>query len=106
MTINECRIINQYTKNKIKLKDCLRKKFGNIKQRTLDYKLILLKHDLKAKLEKMKHHRNNRNKMSKQKICLQSKICIYHSMKGNTMKIKNMPTMDDIQAFQKRLTGN
>lgn len=58
MTINECRIINQYTKNKIKLKDCLRKKFGNIKQRTLDYKLILLEHDLKANLEKMKHHRN------------------------------------------------
>ena len=49
MTINECKIKNQYTEKQIKLKDCLRKKFGDIKQATLDYKLILLKHGLKAK---------------------------------------------------------
>ena len=58
MTINECKIKNQYTKKQTKLKDRLRKKFGDIKQTTLDYKLALLKHDLKAKSEKMKHHRN------------------------------------------------
>ena len=47
MTVYECRIKNQYTEKQIKLKDRLRKKIGNIKQTTLDYKLILLKHDLK-----------------------------------------------------------
>ena len=55
MTITECRMKNQYTK---KQKDRLRKKFGDIKDTTLDYKLIFLKHDLKAKSEKMKPHRN------------------------------------------------
>ena len=47
MTVYEYRIKNQYTEKQIKLKDRLRKKIGNIKQTTLDYKLILLKHDLK-----------------------------------------------------------
>ena len=47
MTVYECRTKNQYTEKQIKLKDRLRKKIGNIKQTTLDYKLILLKHDLK-----------------------------------------------------------
>ena len=42
----------------IKMKDRLRKRFGDIKQATLDYRLILLKHDLKTKSEKMKHNRN------------------------------------------------
>ena len=58
MTINECKIKNQYSKKQIKMKDCLRKRFGDIKQATLDYRLILLKHDLKTKSEKMKHNRN------------------------------------------------
>ena len=43
------------TNKQIRMKDHLRKKLGNIKQTTLDYKLILLKHDLKAKAAKMKH---------------------------------------------------
>ena len=58
MTINECKLKNQYTKKQIKLKAHVRKKFGKINQAFLDHKLILLKHDLKAKSEKMKHHRN------------------------------------------------
>ena len=99
MTINECKIKSQYTKKQIKLKDRLRKKFGDIKQTTLDYKLILLKHDLKRKSEKMKHHAN----MIKTKP-LNSKFAYdpkseYHSMKGNTIEVKDMPTKDDIQAF-------
>ena len=49
---------------KIKLKDRLRKKFGDTKQTALDYKLILLKYDLNTTSEKIKHQR------SKQKICL------------------------------------
>ena len=53
MTINESKIKNQYTKKETKLKDHLRQKFGGIKQKTFDYQLILLKHGLKAKSEKM-----------------------------------------------------
>ena len=64
ISINDCRRENQYAKEKIKLKDRLRKKFGDIKQTALDYKLILLKYDLNTTSEKMKHQR------SKQKICL------------------------------------
>ena len=90
---------SQYTKKQIKLKDRLRKKFGDIKQTTLDYKLILLKHDLKHKLEKMKHHTN----MIKTKTLNRKFACDpkseYHSMKGNTIEVKDMPTKDDIQAF-------
>ena len=64
ISINECRRKNQYAKKKIKLKDRLRKKFGDTKQTALDYKLILLKYDLNTTSEKIKHQR------SKQKICL------------------------------------
>ena len=103
MTINECRIKNQYTKKQIKLKDRLRKKFGNIKQTTLDYKLILLKHDLKAKAEKMKHHRNMiETKRLNRKFACDPKS-VYRSMKGNTIEVKDMPTKDDIQAFWKSI---
>ena len=35
ITIKECRIKNQHTKKQIKLKDRLRRKFGDIKQATL-----------------------------------------------------------------------
>ena len=103
MTINECKIKNQYTKKQTKLKDRLRKKFGDIKQTTLDYILVLLKHDLKAKSEKMKHHRN----MIETKCLNRKFVCdpksVYRSMKGNTIEVKDMPNKDDIQAFWKSI---
>ena len=75
------------------------KKFGDIKQATLDYKLIFLKHDLKAKAEKVKHHRN----MIETKCLNRKSAChpksAYYSMKGNTIKVKDMLTKDDTQAF-------
>ena len=80
MTINECKIKNQYTEKQIKLKDCLRKKFGDIKQATLDYKLILLKHDLKAKSEKIKHCRNQWLKLiSYSKEHLEEHVALLHT---------------------------
>ena len=94
MTINECRIKNQYTKKQIK-------KFGNIKQTTLDYKLILLKHDMKAKGEKMKHHKNMIETKRLNKKFAGDPKSVYRSMKGNTIEAKDIPTKDDIQAFWK-----
>ena len=103
MTINECRIKNQYTKKQIKLKDRLRKKFGDIKQKRLYHKLILLKDDQKAKSEKMKHHRS-----MIETECLNRKFAFdpkpaYNSMRGNTIEVKDIPTMDDIHAFWKSI---
>ena len=103
MTINECRIKNQYTKKQIKLKDCLRKKFGDIKQITLDYKLILLKHDLKAKAEKMKHHRNMIETKRLDRKFVRNPKSVYRSMKGNNIEVKDMPSKYDIQAFWKSI---
>ena len=103
ITIKECRIKNQYTKKQIKLKDCLRKKIGDIKQTTLDYKLILLKHDLKAKSKKIKHNENMiETKRLNRKFACNPKS-VYHSMKRNITEVKDMPTKDDIQAFWKSI---
>ena len=102
MTINKCRIKSQYTKKQIKLKDRRRKKFVDIKQTILDYKLILLKHDLKAKAEKIKHHRNIETKVLNRKCACDPKS-VYRSMKGNTIKVKDMPNKDDIKAFWKSI---
>ena len=75
------------------------KKFGDIKQATLDYRLIFLKHDLKAKSEKVKHHRNMiETKRLNRKFACHPKS-VYCLMKGNTIEVKDMPTKDDTQAF-------
>ena len=103
INIKECRIKNQYTRKQIKLKDRLRKKFGDIKQTTLDYKLILLKHDLKAKSEKMKHHKNMIERKRLNRKFAYGPKSVYRSMKGNTIEVKDMPTKDDIQAFWKSI---
>ena len=67
------------------------------------YKLILLKLDLKAKLEKMKHHKNMiETKHLNGKFASDPKS-VYRSMKGNTIEVKDMPTKDDIQAFWKSI---
>ena len=96
MTSNECKIKNQYTKKQTKLKYRLRKKFGDIKQTTLDYKLVLLKHDLQAKSEKMKHHRNmvETKRLNRKFVC--DPKSVYRSMKGSTIEVKDMPNKDDI----------
>ena len=99
ITIKECRIKNQYTKIQIKLKDCLRKKFGDIKQTSLDYKLV--KHDLKAKSEKMKHHKIMiETKHLNRKFACDPKSA-YHLMKGNTIKSKKCPLKMIFKLFGK-----
>ena len=81
------------------------KKFGDIKQTTLGYKLILLIHDLKAKSEKIKHHKNMiETKCLNRKFACHPKS-VYHSIKGKTIEVKDMPIKDDIQAFWKSISN-
>ena len=101
ITIKECRIKNHYTKIPIKLKDRLRKKFGDIKQTSLDYKLILLKHDLKANSEKTKHHKIMiETKRLNRKFACDPKSA-YYLMKGNTIKSKKCPLKMIFKLFGK-----
>ena len=53
--------------------------------------------------EKMKHHKNMIEiKRLNRKFAYDPKS-VYHSMKGNTIEVKDMPTKDDIQAFWKSI---
>ena len=77
------------------------KKLGDIKQTTLGYKLILLKHDLKAKSEKIKHHKNMiETKCLNRKFACHPKS-VYHSIKGKTIKSKICPLRMIFKLFGK-----
>ena len=58
LTILDCKQTNQYTMKQLRIKNRLKKKFGNLKIKTLNYHICLLKHDLKAKSKKIRYHKN------------------------------------------------
>ena len=51
--INKCKITERFSKPQKTLRKRFRKKCGNAKQRTLDFKLNLLKQELKVTYEKL-----------------------------------------------------
>ena len=54
-TLINCKKSNTFTAHQLSLKNKFQKKYGNTKTRTLEYKLALLKHDLKATCTKFKY---------------------------------------------------
>ena len=54
-TLINCKKSNTFTAHQLSLKNKFQKKYGNTKTRTLEYKLALLKHDLKANCIKFKY---------------------------------------------------
>ena len=56
---------------------------------------------MKAKGEKMKHHKNMIETKRLNKKFAGDPKSVYRSMKGNTIKAKDIHTKDDIQAFWK-----
>ena len=53
-TVINCKKTKRFTKHQETLKENFRKKYGNTKQRTLNFKVTLLKQDLKATCKKLK----------------------------------------------------
>ena len=54
-TLINCIKFNAFTAHQLSLKNKFQKKYGNTNTRTLEYKLALLKHDLKATCTKFKY---------------------------------------------------
>ena len=61
-TVRNCKKTERFTKHQKTLRENFKKKYGNTKQRILDFKLTLLKQELKATCKKLKTQKKTMKK--------------------------------------------
>ena len=98
-----CKKSNTFTAHQLSLKNKFQKKYGNTKTRTPEYKLALLKHDLKApctifKYVKQKHQRKTINKTFSK-----DPKGVYRNFSGTKINVENLLNKDEIESFWKSI---
>ena len=81
----------------------LRKKYDNTKQKTLDFKLTLLKQDLKATCKKLKTQKTNHEKKSINCRFFNNLKGVYQDFKGSNIRSEKIPAKDEVQSFWKNI---
>jgi len=100
-TLIKCKYSNTFTDHQLNIKNKFQKKYGNTKTRTLEYKLAILKHDLKATCAKFKYSkRKHQRKVINKKFSRDPKG-VYRNFKGTKIKVQNLASKDEVQSFWK-----
>ena len=85
------------------MKENFRKKYGNTKQRTLDFKLTLLKQELKATCKKLKTQKRNHERKSINRRFFNNPKGVYRDFKGSNIRLEKIPTKDEVQSFRQNI---
>ena len=93
-TVINCKKTERSTKHKKILKDNFRKKDSNTKQRTLDFKLTLLRQELKATCKKSKTQKRNQEKKSINRKFINNPKGLYQDFKCNNIRLEEIPAKD------------
>ena len=84
----------------LRLKHKFQKKYVNTKTPTLEYKLALLKHDLKATCKKFKY---SKRKYQHKTINRSFSKRVYRNFRGIKINIENLPSNDEVESFWKSI---
>ena len=103
--IIKCKQLNTFPTHQIKISTKLKRLFGNTKIRTLEYNLKILKQDLKATSKKLSYQSKlNEPKSINKKFSINPKN-VYRKFRGGNIKIKKIPTGEEIETFWKDIWG-
>ena len=75
------------------------KKYGNTKARTLEYKLALLKHDLKATCTKFKRIKQKHQRKTINETFSKDPKGVYRNFRGTKINVENLPNKDEVESF-------
>ena len=98
-TLINCIKSNTFTAHQLSLKYKFQKKYSNTKTRTLEYKLALLKHDLKATCTKFKHIKQKHQRKTINKTFSKDPKGVYRNFRGTKINVENLPNKDEIESF-------
>ena len=100
-TLINCKKSNTFTAHQLSLKNKFQKKYSNTKTRTLEYKLALLKHDLKATCTKFKYIKRKHQSKTINKTFSKDPKGVYRNFRGTKINVENLPSKDEVESFWK-----
>ena len=97
----ECQNKNQFTRHQMNLKRKLQKWFGNTKPKTLNYRLLKLKQELKATSSELKYKTTLHKRTQINNKFAYDQKSVYRSFKGDTIEIERPPPEAEVESFWK-----
>ena len=92
-----------FNNHKKEIKQTFYKKYGNNRMQTLQFKLTLLKADLKATSSKLKWvKKNHERQFINSKFVCNSKL-VYHNFKSNSIAVNKISTKNEVKSLEKYL---
>ena len=102
-TLINCIKSNTLTSHQLSLKYKFQKKYSNTKTRPLEYKLALLKHDLKATCTKFKYIKRKHESKTINKTFSKDPKGMYRNFRGTKINVGNLPSKDEVESFWKSI---
>ena len=111
-TLINCKKSNTFTAHELTAHELIlkrkaytfQKKYGNTKARTLEYKLALLKHDLKATCTKFNYIKPKHQRKTINKTFSKDPKGVYRNFRGTKINVENLPNKDEVESFWKSIS--
>ena len=100
-TLINCKKSNTFTTHQLSLKNKFQKKYGNTKTCTLEYKLVLLKHNLKSICTKFKYSKRKYQRKTFNRSFSKDPIGVYRKFRGTKISAENLPNKGEVELFWK-----
>ena len=84
------------------MRENFRKKYGKTKRRTLDFKLTLLKQEVKETCKKLKQQKKHERKSINRRFFNNPKS-VYRDFKGSNIRLEKIPIKNEVQSFWKNI---
>ena len=98
-TLINCKKYNTFIEHQLSLKNKFQNKYGNTKTRTLEYKLSLLKHDLKATCTKFKYSKRKHQRKIINRSFSKDPKGVYRNFRGTKINVENIQSKDEVESF-------
>ena len=102
-TLINCKKSNTFTANQLNLKNKFQKKYGITETRTLEYKLTLLKNDLRATCTKFKYIKRKHQRKTINKTFSKDTKGVYRNFRGTKINVENLRSKDEVESFWKSI---
>ena len=102
-TLINCKKSNTFTAHQLSLKHKFQEKYGNTKTRRLEYKLVLLKHDLKVTYTKFKYSKRKYQRKTINRSFSKDPKGVYRNFRGAKINVENLSSKDEVESFRKSI---
>ena len=102
-TVIECKTLKSFTRHQNNLESNFKKRFGNSRLKTLEFKLSEFKQKLKGLNGKLRYSKKQIERRSINNVFSFNPQKIYRKFKGNQIQAENIPTKSEIESFWKNI---